>query len=43
MIGESFDDVNDAIKAAKRNAAADDIIIVYGSVFLVAEVDKELF
>ncbi len=41
--GESFDDVNQAIKAAKLNAAADDIIIVCGSVFLVAEVNKELF
>ena len=41
--GVSFDDVNEAIKAAKRNAAADDIIIVCGSVFLVAEVDTELF
>ena len=36
--GKSFDDVNEAIKAAKLNAAADDIIIVCGSVFLVAEV-----
>ncbi|MBK8786947.1 MAG: bifunctional folylpolyglutamate synthase/dihydrofolate synthase [Chitinophagaceae bacterium] len=36
--GESFDDVNEAIKAAKLNAAADGIIIVCGSVFLVAEV-----
>ena len=41
--GKSFDDVNEAIKAARLNAAADDIIIVCGSVFLVAEVDKELF
>lgn len=41
--GQSFDDVNEAIKAAKRNAAADDIIIVCGSVFLVAEVNMELF
>ena len=41
--GESFDDVNEAIKAAKLHAAAGDIIIVCGSVFLVAEVDKELF
>lgn len=40
--GESFDDVNEAIKAAKRNAAANDIIIVCGSVFLVAEVDGSL-
>jgi dihydrofolate synthase/folylpolyglutamate synthase len=41
--GESFDDVNEAIKAAKLNAVADDIIIVCGSVFLVAEVDTKLF
>jgi dihydrofolate synthase / folylpolyglutamate synthase len=41
--GESFDDVNEAIKAAKLNAAVDDIIIVCGSVFLVAEVDGDLF
>ena len=41
--GESFDDVNKAIKAAKLHAATGDIIIVCGSVFLVAEVDKELF
>jgi dihydrofolate synthase / folylpolyglutamate synthase len=37
--GESFDNVNKAVKAAKLNAAANDIIIVCGSVFLVAEVD----
>lgn len=36
--GESFDDVNEAIKAAKLNASAGDIVIVCGSVFLVAEV-----
>ena len=41
--GESFDDVNMAIKAAKQNAAAEDIIIVCGSVFLIAEVDSDLF
>jgi len=41
--GENFDDVNEAIKAAKLNAAPDDIIIVCGSVFLVAEVGVELF
>ncbi len=41
--GESFDDVNEAIMAAKLNAAANDIIIVCGSVFLVAEVQVELF
>jgi len=36
--GESFDDVNKAIKAAKLNAATHDIIIVCESMFLVAEV-----
>lgn len=36
--GSCFDDVNEAVKAAKANAATDDIIIVCGSVFLVAEV-----
>jgi len=41
--GESFDDVNMAINAAKQAAAADDLIIVCGSVFLIAEVDTELF
>ena len=37
---ESFDDVNMALKAAKKLAAADDIIVVCGSVFLVAEADR---
>ncbi len=41
--GASFDDVNETIKAARLNAAANDIIIVCGSVFLVAEVDGGLF
>lgn len=41
--GESFDDVNEAIKTARSNAAANDIIIVCGSVFLVAEVSTGLF
>ncbi len=40
--GESFDDVNMAMRAAKRSAGADDIIIVCGSVFLVAEADESL-
>ncbi len=41
--GESFEDVNMSIRAAKRNAADDDIIIVCGSVFLIAEADTSLF
>ena len=41
--GESFDEVNTAINAAKQKATADDIIIVCGSVFLIAEVNTDLF
>jgi dihydrofolate synthase/folylpolyglutamate synthase len=41
--GEGFDDVNTALKMAKHSATANDIIIVCGSVFLVAEVDTSLF
>ncbi len=43
LIGESFDDVNTAINSAKNNAGANDIIIVCGSVFLIAEVNVDLF
>jgi dihydrofolate synthase/folylpolyglutamate synthase len=39
--GEVFENVNDAIKAARQHAAADDLVIVCGSVFLVGEVDSE--
>ncbi|MEY2917042.1 MAG: hypothetical protein RIS73_756, partial [Bacteroidota bacterium] len=39
LTGEYFDDVNKAIIAAKQKAAATDLIIVCGSVFLVGEVD----
>lgn len=41
--GESYDDVNEALKAVRLNAKAKDMIIVCGSVFLVAEVDTGLF
>jgi dihydrofolate synthase/folylpolyglutamate synthase len=40
--GESFDDVNIALKSAIISAVAADIIIVCGSVFLVAEADPSL-
>jgi len=43
LMGKSFENVNMAIQAAKNNAAANDIIIVCGSVFLIAEVDTALF
>jgi len=36
--GSCFDDVNQALKAAKKIAALQDIIVVCGSVFLVGEV-----
>ncbi len=38
--GGFFDDVNTALQEAVHKAAADDLIIVCGSIFLVAEVDK---
>lgn len=41
--GNSFDNVNTAIQAAKYAATTNDTIIVCGSVFLVAEVDTVLF
>jgi dihydrofolate synthase / folylpolyglutamate synthase len=40
--GAHFDNVNQAIAAAKEKAAATDLIIVCGSVFLVGEVELEL-
>jgi dihydrofolate synthase / folylpolyglutamate synthase len=43
LYGESYDDVNEAIKAAQKNAGQHEMIIVCGSVFLVAEVRPELF
>jgi dihydrofolate synthase/folylpolyglutamate synthase len=38
--GNIFDNVNDAIKTAKQNAASDGLVIVCGSVFLIGEVDQ---
>lgn len=37
--GEAYDDVNIALKAALQSATANDLILVCGSIFLVAEVD----
>ena len=36
-------DVNNAIQVAKQNAFPTDLILVIGSVYLVAEVDRKLF
>lgn len=38
--GDYFDDVNEAIVQANKNANPQDLILVIGSVFLVAEVDR---
>ncbi len=40
--GESYDDVNMAIKSARQKAVTGDIILVCGSVFVVGEVDTAL-
>jgi len=40
MKGENYSNVNEAIKAAKIKASPYDIILVCGSIFLIAEVDK---
>lgn len=39
LSGNTYEDVNKAIAAAKQNTAKEDIIIVCGSVFLVGEVE----
>ncbi len=41
--GHCFDDVNIALKEATKNANHNDLILVIGSVFLVAEVDRSTF
>ncbi len=43
LIGAEFATVNDALQNAKENALQNDIIIVCGSIFLIAEVDKMEF
>lgn len=40
--GNFYEDVNSALHKATSNAAKEDIIIVCGSIFLVAEVNREL-
>ena len=41
--GTSFEDVNIALDTAIKNANQQDLILVIGSVFLVAEVDRTNF
>ena len=38
--GETYPDVNEALESALDNASADDLIVVCGSVFVIAEVEK---
>jgi dihydrofolate synthase/folylpolyglutamate synthase len=38
--GESYPDVNDALQAATGDAGANDLVVVCGSIFLVAEVSR---
>lgn len=38
LTGKAFSDVNEALKTARENAHKDDLIVVCGSIFLVAEV-----
>ena len=38
LLGNGFDDVNLAIESAKKNSKTDDVIIVCGSFFIIAEI-----
>jgi dihydrofolate synthase/folylpolyglutamate synthase len=41
--GSSFEEVNEALSAAIKNANQQDLVLVIGSIFLVAEVDRSRF
>lgn len=43
LSGDTFEDVNDAINRSLLNATQNDLIIVCGSIFVVAEVNRTLF
>ena len=40
LMGEGYDNVNDAIYAAKSNAEKKDVILVCGSFFILSEIDE---
>lgn len=40
LIGNAYDNVNSALEKAIAHSSADDLVIVCGSIFLIAEVDK---
>ncbi len=39
LSGKNFDNINDAIASAKNNATANDVIMICGSFFVIAELD----
>ena len=39
--GEGYDDVNEAISAARKNGTNKDVIMICGSFFIIAEVNLE--
>ncbi|RYY40706.1 MAG: bifunctional folylpolyglutamate synthase/dihydrofolate synthase [Chitinophagaceae bacterium] len=41
--GAAFESVNDAVASALATAGANDLVLVCGSIFLIAEVDRERF
>ncbi|GAA4754955.1 bifunctional folylpolyglutamate synthase/dihydrofolate synthase [Flavisolibacter ginsenosidimutans] len=43
LVGDNYPDVNEALKAALRKAVENDLVLVCGSIFLVAEVNRHLF
>ena len=43
LIGDCFEDVNDAIEQFKAIAKEEDLILVCGSIFVVGEVDRKRF
>ena len=40
LIGETFSDVNQALKSAMKKVSPDDLVVVCGSVFVIAEVEN---
>jgi len=42
LLGNGFDDVNMAIQTAKNNSKQDDVIVVCGSFFIIAEIEDPI-
>ncbi len=40
LIGQSFDDVNDAVEAARLRSNKNDVIMICGSFFIIAEMNE---